>query len=275
MNDKRIKALNKLRSKLGGPIFELKEGLIVTEDDRVQDTTDGSRALLPTKTTLYKVLKVLSGGTAARVKNLTNGDESTKPINKLGRLKLSNLYDLHLDPFLAFSEDESLRTSNIYRQLQGQFDFLESEQAPPTPDPGRLRNGRNYTAHLMKPSLKQRKLTPLFDSDFDNMSPNLRQAAMRGMQLAEELGYSLSPLQRTFLTRKFNPNTLHHYNIPNTVKPRTMTKVRFQDAVLSTKVDEHTAPSTVSGMELVLMGAYYSVSLLELKHHLAIKSKSN
>ena len=95
----------------------------MTEDDRVQDTTDGSRALLPTKTTLYKVLKVLSGGTAARVKNLTNGDESTKPITKLGRLKLSNLYDLHLDPFLAFSEDESLRTSNIYRQLQGQFDF--------------------------------------------------------------------------------------------------------------------------------------------------------
>ena len=62
LNNKRIQALHKLRSKLGGPIFELKEGLIVTEDDCVQETTEGSRALLSTKTTLYKVMKVLSGG---------------------------------------------------------------------------------------------------------------------------------------------------------------------------------------------------------------------
>ena len=32
LNEKRIRALNKLHSKLGGPIFELKEGLIVTEN---------------------------------------------------------------------------------------------------------------------------------------------------------------------------------------------------------------------------------------------------
>ena len=127
----------------------------------------------------------------------------------------------------------------------------------------------------MKPCLKQRTQTPLFDSDLDNMGPTLRQAAMRGVQLAAELGYSLSPLNTTLFTRQFYPNTLHHYNVPNTVKSRTMTKVRFQDAVLSTKMDKHTSPSTVSGMELILMGAYYSVSLLELKHHLAIKSKSN
>ena len=250
----------------------------MTEDDKEQTTTDGSRALLPTKTTLYKVLKVLSGGTAARVKNLTNGDESTKPITKLGRLHLSNLYDLHLDPFLAFSDDDTLRTANIYRQLQGRFDYLESEKVPLPPAPGRLRTGRNYNATisaLLKPCLKHRTLTPLFDSDLDNMGPTLRQAAKRGVQLAAELGYSLSPLHTTLFTRQFYPNTLHHYNVPNTVKPKTTTKVRFQDAVLSTKVDKHTAPSTVSGMELVLMGAYYSVSLLELKHHLAIKSKSD
>ena len=84
----------------------------MTEDDREQITTDGSRALLPTKTTLYKVLKVLSGGMAARVRNLTNGDESTRPITKLGRLNLGNLYDLHLDPALAFSDDDALRKAN-------------------------------------------------------------------------------------------------------------------------------------------------------------------
>ena len=274
LNNKRIQALHKLRSKLGGPIFELKEGLIVTEDDRVQETKDGSRALLPTKTTLYKVLKVLSGGSAARVKNLTNGDESTKSINKLGRLQLNNLYDLHLDPLLAFSEDDTLRTSNIYRQLQGQFDFLESEKVPLTPDPGRLRNGRNYNAQisaLMKTCLKQRKPIKLYTSDLDNMGPSQRQAAMRGMQLAVELGYPLSPLERTLLARKFHQNTLHHYNVPNTAKPRTKTKVHFQDTVLSTKVDKHTSPSTVSGMEMILMGIYYSVSLVELQHHLVMK----
>merc|ERR1711888_409843 len=103
LNSKRMRALHKLHSKLGGSIFELKEGLIVTEDDREQVTTGGSRALLPTKTTLYKVIKVLSGGSAARVKNLSTGDESTKSINKLGCLQINNLYDLNLDPLLAFS----------------------------------------------------------------------------------------------------------------------------------------------------------------------------
>ena len=51
LNDKRIRALHKLHNKLGRAIFELKEGLIVTENDREQETTGGSRALLPTKTT--------------------------------------------------------------------------------------------------------------------------------------------------------------------------------------------------------------------------------
>ena len=219
-------------------------------------------------------MKVLSGGSAARVRNLTNGDESTKSINRLGRLQLSNLYDLHLDPFLAFSEDDTLRTSNIYRQLQGQFDYLESEKVPLPPDPGRLRNGRNYNAQisaLMKTCLKHRKPIKLCTSDLDNMGPSQRQAAMRGMQLAVDLGYPLSPLEQTLLARKFHQNTLHHYNVPNTAKPRTKTKVHFQDTELSTKVDEHTSHSTVSGMEMIFMGIYYSVSLVELKHHLVIK----
>ena len=146
LNDKRIRALHKLHSKLGGPIFELKDGLIVTENDREQETTGGSRALLLTKTTLYKVLKVLSGGSAAGVRNLSTGDESTKSINKLGRLKIQDVYDLNLDPIMAFQKDETLRTSNIYKQLQGKFDFLESEQEPIAPDPGRLRSGRVYSA---------------------------------------------------------------------------------------------------------------------------------
>ena len=63
-------------------------------------------------------------------------------------------------------------------------DFLESEKVPLPPAPGRLRTGRNYNATLsalMKPCLKQRTLTPLFDSDLDNMGPTLRQAAMRGV----------------------------------------------------------------------------------------------
>ena len=74
----------------------------MTEDDREQITTDGSRALLPTKTTLYKVLRVLSGGMAARVRNLTNGDESTRPITKLGRLNLEN-YTTYIWILLWFS----------------------------------------------------------------------------------------------------------------------------------------------------------------------------
>ena len=42
LNEKRIRALNKLHTRLGGPIFELKAGLIVTENDREQETTGGS-----------------------------------------------------------------------------------------------------------------------------------------------------------------------------------------------------------------------------------------
>ena len=115
----------------------------------------------------------------------------------------------------------------------------------------------------------------MFESDLDNMGPILRQAAMRGVQLAAELGYSLSPLHSSLCTRQFYPNTLHHYNVPNTVKPRTTTKVRFQDVVPSPKMDKPTSAATVSGMELLLMSAYYSVSLIEMKHHLATISKSN
>jgi len=87
-----------------------------------------------------------------------------------------------------------------------------------------LRKCRTYNAQIsaiMKSSLRERKLIQLHDSDLDNMGPSQRQAAMRGMQLAVELGYPLSPLERTLLARKFHQNTLHHYNVPNTAKPRT------------------------------------------------------
>ena len=111
-----------------------------------------------------------------------------------------------------------------------------------------------------------------FPCCLDYMGPNLCQAAMRGVWLAAELGYSLSPINETLLTRQFSNNTLHHYNVPNTVKNRTMTKVRFKDTVLSTKKDTPTSIATVSAMELLLMGAYYSVSLQEMRHHVATRS---
>ena len=152
------------------------------------------------------MLKVLSGGTAARVRNLSNGDESTRPISKLGRLHLSHLYDLHLDPTIAFTEDDTLRRANVYRQLQGQFDFLEHDKVPIPPAQGRLRTGRTYTANISnykKSCLKQVTPSPLFESDLDLMGPNLRQAAMRGTWLANELGYALSPLHKTLITKQF------------------------------------------------------------------------
>ena len=123
----------------------------------------------------------------------------------------------------------------------------------------------------MKSCLRKRKLIQLHDSDLDNMGTSQRQAAMRGMQLALDLGYPLSPLERTLLARTFHQNTLHHYNVPNTAKPRTNTKVHFPDTTLPTKVSIHTSPPTVSGMEMLLMGIYYSVSLVELQHHLVLK----
>ena len=115
----------------------------------------------------------------------------------------------------------------------------------------------------------------MFESDLDTMGPILRQAAMRGVQLAADLGYSLSSLQSSLCTRQFYPNTLHRYNVPNTVKCRTTTKVRFQDVVPSPKMDKPTSAATVSGMELLLMSNYYSVSLTEMQHHLAARSHSN
>ena len=124
-------------------------------------------------------MTVLSGGSAAHVKNLSTGDESTKSINKLRRLQINNIYDLHLDPLLAFSEDDALRTSNIYRQLQGQFDFLESEKVPIAPDPGRLRSGRAYNAQISTPMKsclhpRKRNLIQLHEGDLDNMGTSQR-----------------------------------------------------------------------------------------------------
>ena len=118
---------------------------------------------------------------------------------------------------------------------------------------------------------RKRKLIKLHEGDLDNMSTSQRQAAMRGMQLALDLGYTLSQLERTLLDKTFQQNTLHHYNVPNTAKPRTKTKVHFPDTMLPTKVSIHTSPPTVSGMEMLLMGIYYSVSLVELQHHLVLK----
>ena len=249
----------------------------MTEDDREQVTTDGSRALLPTKTTLYKVLKVLSGGTAARVRNLTNGDESTRPISKLGRLHLSHLYDLHLDPTIAFTEDDTLRKADVYRQLQGQFDFLEHDKVPIPPAQGRLRTGRTYTANVStnkKSCLKQVTPSTLFESDLDLMSPNLRQATMRGTWLANELGYALSPLHTTLITKKFKhlSNSLHLYNVPNHMKNKTCTKVRFTDPEISTKKATPSLSTTVTALEIFLMAAYYSVSYQEMGLHIATRS---
>ena len=103
------------------------------------------------------------------------------------------------------------------------------------------------------------------------MSTSQRQAAMRGMQLALDLGYTLSQLERTLLDKIFQHKTLHHYNVPNTAKPRTKTKVHFPDNMLPTKSSIHNSSPTVSGFEMVLMGIYYSVSLAELQHHVVIK----
>ena len=103
------------------------------------------------------------------------------------------------------------------------------------------------------------------------MSTSQRQAAMRGMQLALDLGYTLSQLERTLLDKIFQHKTLHHYNVPNRAKPRTKTKVHFPDNMLPTKSSIHNSSPTVSGFEMVLMGIYYSVSLAELQHHVVIK----
>ena len=252
----------------------MKEGLIVTEDDREQETTGGSRALLPTKTTLYKVIKVLSGGSAARVKNLCTGNESTRSINKLGRLKIHNVYDLNLDPLMAFQKDETLRTSNIYKQLQGKFDFLESEKEPIAPDPGRLRSGRVYSAQVSNPvksCLQKKKLIKLCEGDLDYMRTSQRKATIRGLQLALELGYKQSKLEKTLINKTFQHNTLHHYNINNAAKPRTGTKVHFPDNLIHTNSSIDISPHNVSDFEMVLMGIYYSVSLTELRHHVVIK----
>ena len=104
------------------------------------------------------------------------------------------------------------------------------------------------------------------------MGPNLRQAAMRGVWLAAELGYALSPINETLITRQFSNNSLHFYNVPNQMKNRTLTKVRFKDTVLSTKKDTPTSIATVTAMEILLMAAYYSVSLQEMRHHVATRS---
>ena len=53
-----------------------------------------------------------------------------------------------------------------------------------------------------------------------------------------------------------------------------MTKVRFKDTVLSTKKDTPTSIATVTAMEILLMAAYYSVSLQEMRHHVATRSQT-
>ena len=59
------------------------------------------------------------------------------------------------------------------------------------------------------------------------------------------------------------------------VKCRTTVKVRFQDVAPSLNKDEPIAAATVSGMELLLMSNYYSVSLSEMQLHFAARERSN
>ena len=128
---------------------------------------------------------------------------------------------------MAFQKDETLRTSNIYKQLQGKFDFLESEQEPIAPDPGRLRSGRVYSAqkdqafNTLKSCLKKKKLIKFCEGDLDYMKECQRKATIRGLQLALELGFKHSKLEKTLINKTFQHNTLHYYNINNAAKPRT------------------------------------------------------
>ena len=188
---------------------------------------------------------------------------------------MSHLYDLHLDPTIAFTENDTLRRANVYRQLQGQFDFLEHDKVPIPPAQGRLRTGRTYTANISnykKSCLKQVTPSPLFESDLDLMGPNLRQAAMRGVSLANELGYALSPIHEILITKQFSKNSLHIYNVPNQMKNKTFTKVRFKDTEISTKKATPNLSTTVTAMEILLMAAYYSVSYQEMGLHVATRS---
>ena len=117
--------------------------------------------------------------------------------------------------------------------------------------------------------------SPLFESDLDLMGPNLRQAAMRGTWLANELGYALSPLHKTLITKQFkqfSKNSLHIYNVPNQMKNKTCTKVRFKDTEISTKKATPNLSTTVTALEIFLMAAYYSVSYQEMGLHIATRS---
>ena len=123
----------------------------------------------------------------------------------------------------------------------------------------------------MKSCLQKKKLIKLCEGDLDYMRTSQRKATIRGLQLALDLGYKQSQLEKTLLNKTFQHNTLHHYNIPNTAKPRTGTKVHFPDNMIHTNSSIHISSPTVSDFEMVLMGIYYSVSLSELRHHVVIK----
>ena len=98
-----------------------------------------------------------------------------------------------------------------------------------------------------------------------------RKATIRGLQLALELGFKHSKLEKTLINKTFQHNTLHYYNINNAAKPRTGTKVHFSDDLIHTNSSILLPSNHVSDFELILMGIYYSVSLTELRNHVVVK----
>ena len=120
--------------------------------------------------------------------------------------------------------------------------------------------------------LKKRKKTKFCEGDLDHMPPSQRQATVRGLLLASELGFKNGKLQNILINKIFQKHTLHHYNINNETKAITGEKVHFSDnVVISNNLNTIIPSQCLSDFELILMSVYYSVSLIELRHHIGVK----
>ena len=103
------------------------------------------------------------------------------------------------------------------------------------------------------------------------MKESQRKATIRGLQLALELGFKHTKLEKILINKTFQQNTLHYYNINNEAKPHTGTKVHFSEDLIQTNSSTIIPSNNVTDFELILMSIYYSVSLTELRNHVIVK----
>ena len=231
VSEKRKKALQDLHEKIGNIKKDIRKGTIVTEDMGKNDfdTVDGSRCLLPTGKSIFKILRILPNGMTAEIKNLESGMVYNRSIEHLRRIDVTDIADviLNLNTEKMFHEISEARENilNVRREelKDEDFELPEYEQ-----DLRRTRAGTVfYVRHCNNansvPSILKKSMTSVpLRSKLESLNNESYEAVRRALLNRREL-VKLSTQEEAILQYRVT-NSLKKYHIPNKVNNKCTTK---------------------------------------------------